>query len=74
VVVIVGPLTQTSKVHSINIGLGSEKYQDSLLEKNPTIKIVPLDYDPKEMTGFFVEGFERSKKCKGIEVGSEESD
>ncbi len=74
VAVVLGPLTQKSRVSSINIGLGNEKYQDSLLEKNPSIKIVTLDYDAKEMSGFDVEGFERSNKCKGIELGGEESD
>ena len=74
VAVVLGPLSDKSKVSSINIGLGSERYQDSLGEKDPSIRIVSLDYDPKEVTGFPAEGFKRSKTCKGIEIGGEETD
>ncbi len=74
VAVAIGPLSDKSKVSSINIGLGNEGSQDSLGEKNPSMRIVPLDYDPKEATGFPVEGFKRSKTCKGVEIGGEETD
>jgi hypothetical protein len=74
IAVVLGPIEHDSKVTSVNIGLGSQKYQDSLFERNPSIHIVTLDYDPKEISGFAAEGFMRSKQCKGIEVGGEESD
>ena len=45
IAVVIGPLTQTSKVSSVNIGLGNEKYQDSLLEQNPR----PSETRPSEM-------------------------
>jgi hypothetical protein len=74
VAVAIGPLSDKSKVSSINIGLGNEGYQDSLGETNPSVRIVSLDYDPKETTGLTVEGFKRSKTCKGVEIGGEETD
>lgn len=72
--VVLGPVKNTSTVTGLDFGIGCEKYQDSLFEKNPTVQIVPLDYDPEEELGGALEGFQRSKKCKGIEVGGEESD
>lgn len=74
VAVVIGPVSDKSKVSSINIGLGNERYQDSLGETNPSVRIVPLDYDPKEATGLTVEGFKRSTACKGVEIGGEETD
>ena len=72
--VVLGPIKDNSNVTGVDFGIGSDKYQDSLSEKYPTVKIVPLDYDPKEAIGKDLEGFQRSKTCKGIEVGGEESD
>lgn len=74
VAVVIDPLNEKSKVSSINIGLGNEGSQDSLGETNPSVRIVPLDYDPKEATGLAAEGFKRSKSCKGVEIGGEETD
>ena len=72
--VLLGPVNRGSRVTGLDFGMGNEKYQDSLSEKNPSVRLVSLDYDPKEELGESLEGFQRSKKCKGITVGGEESD
>ncbi len=74
IAVVLGPVKDNSRVTALDFGLGCEKYQDSLFEKDPAIRIVPLDYDPKEELGEAIEGFQRSKKCTGIQVGGAESD
>jgi hypothetical protein len=74
IAVILGPLSESSRVEVLNFGVGEEKYQNSLLEKDPQVRFVPLNYEPKELLGSELEGYHPSKDCNGVEIGGEESD
>lgn len=74
IAIVLGPLSQSSRVEVLTFGVGNERYQDSLSEKDPTIQLAPLDYDPKEMIGSSLEGYQPSKSCKDVTIGGELSD
>jgi hypothetical protein len=42
--------------------------------KTAELKIEDLDYDPKEMIGSDLDGFKRSKSCKGLNLSDGETD
>ena len=42
--------------------------------KTAELKIEDLDYDPKEMIGSDLDGFQRSKSCKGLNLSDGETD
>jgi hypothetical protein len=42
--------------------------------KTAELKIEDLDYDPKEMIGSDLDGFTRSKSCKGLNLSDGETD
>ena len=60
-------------------GFGSrpEVLRDSGKGRSPNtteLKIEDLDYDPKEMIGSDLDGFRRSKSCKGLNLSDGETD
>lgn len=67
VMVILGPVTQKSKVAV------EELPADELCGDPIALTLESLDYEPGEETGE-LPGFERSKKCKGLNLGSGECD
>ena len=67
VMVILGPVTQKSKVAV------EELPADELCGDPIALTLESLDYDPGEEIGE-LPGFERSKKCKGLNLGSGECD
>jgi len=42
--------------------------------KSAELKIEDLDYDPKEIIGSDLDGFKRSKSCKGLNLSDGETD
>jgi hypothetical protein len=69
VAVVLGPSPSTDRTYVLDFLTGTEKYQDSLPEKDPKIRLMPLDYDPREMIDGDLEGYRPSKSCMGIELG-----
>lgn len=67
VMVILGPATEKSKVST------EEFPADELCGDPIALTLESLDYDPGEEIGE-LPGFERSKKCKGLNLGSGECD
>jgi hypothetical protein len=67
VMVILGPATQKSKVST------EEFPADELCGEPIALTLESLDYDPGEEIGE-LPGFERSRKCKGLNLGSGECD
>lgn len=67
VMVIQGPATKSSKTAV------QELPEDELCGEPIALTLESLDYDPSEEAGD-LPGFERSKKCKGLNLGSGECD